>query len=108
MAEWDVPGFTELRTLGSGSFGEVVLAQHDGSGNLVAIKYLKQDLLSDTEFTEAFRGEAAILASVHDPHVVRLYEYVESPQGAAIVMELVDGVCLREILTHQGATTAEA
>src|ERR1700723_687890 len=108
MAEWNVPGFTELRALGSGTFGEVMLARHDGSGTLVAIKYLKQDLLSDVEFTEAFRSEAAILASVNDPHVVRLYEYVESPSGAAIVMELVDGVSLREILRHQGATTAEA
>ena len=108
MAEWNVPGFTELRTLGSGSFGEVMLARHDGSGTLVAIKYLKQDLLSDAEFTEAFRSEASILASLNDPHVVRLYEYLEAPQGAAIVMELVDGVSLREILKHQGATTAEA
>ena len=108
MAAWNVQGFTEIRTLGSGAFGEVVLARHDGSGTLVAIKYLKQDLLEDAEFTEAFRSEAAILASVHDAHVVRLYEYVETPQGAAIVMELVDGVCLREILKNQGATTAEA
>jgi eukaryotic-like serine/threonine-protein kinase len=108
MAEWNVPGFTELRALGSGTFGEVVLARHDGSGTLVAIKYLRQDLLCDAEFTEAFRSEAAILASVNDPHVVRLYEYIESTQGAAIVMELIDGVCLREILKNQGATTAEA
>jgi eukaryotic-like serine/threonine-protein kinase len=108
MAEWNVPGFTELWMLGSGNFGQVVLARHDGSGTLVAIKYLRQNLLSDAEFTGAFRSEAAVLAMVNDPHVVRLYEYVESPQGAAIVMELVDGVCLREILTHQGATTAEA
>jgi eukaryotic-like serine/threonine-protein kinase len=108
MAEWNVPGFTGLRALGSGAFGEVVLARHDGSGTLVAIKYLRQELLSDSEFTEAFRSEAAILATVNDPHVVRLYEYIESPQGAAIVMELIDGVSLREILAHQGATTAEA
>jgi eukaryotic-like serine/threonine-protein kinase len=108
MAEWNVPGFTELATLGSGGFGAVVLARHDGSGTPVAIKYLRQSLLSDVEFTKAFRNEAAVLATVNDPHVVRLYEYVESPQGAAIVMELIDGVSLREILTHQGATTAEA
>jgi serine/threonine-protein kinase len=94
--------------LGSGGFGEVMLARHDGSGSLVAIKYLRSDLLSDVEFTEVFRSEAAILASVDDPHVVRLYEYVESSSGAAIVMELVEGVSLRQILTNQGATTAEA
>ena len=49
-----------------------------------------------------------MLAALDDPHVVRLYEYVESPYGAAIVMELINGVSLREILNHQGATTAEA
>src|ERR1700689_5451255 len=108
MPEWDVPGFTGLRTLGSGGFGDVVLAQHDGSGTLVAIKYLRQNLLSDAQFTALFRAEAAVLASVNDPNVVRLYEYVESRYGAAIVMELVDGVSLRDILVRQGATTDEA
>jgi serine/threonine protein kinase len=108
MAEWDVQGYTELKALGSGGFGDVVLARHNVSGTLVAIKYLRRDLLADPEFTAMFRGEAEVLASLNDSNVVRLYEYVESPSGAAIVMELVDGVSLREILTHQGATTAEA
>ena len=108
VAEWSVPGYTGLKALGSGGFGDVVLARHDESGTLVAIKYLRQNLLSDTRFTEMFRGEAAVLASMDDPHVVRLYEYIESPSGAAIVMELVDGVSLRQILVRQGATTPEA
>jgi eukaryotic-like serine/threonine-protein kinase len=108
VPEWDVPGYTELRALGSGGFGEVVLARHDASGVLVAIKYLRHDLLADQEFAEMFRGEAATLASLDDPNVVRLYEYVESPSGAAIVMELIDGVSLRDILARQGSTTAEA
>jgi eukaryotic-like serine/threonine-protein kinase len=108
VAEWSVPGYTGLRVLGSGGFGEVVLARHDGSNTPVAIKYLRQNLLSDPEFTELFRAEAGVLAAVEDPHVVRLYEYVECPAGAAIVMELIDGVSLREILAHQGKTTAQA
>ena len=108
VAGWSVPGYTEVKTLGSGGFGDVVLARHDGSGTLVAIKYLRRHLLADPEFAELFRGEAAVLASLDDPHVVRLYEYVESPSGAAIVMELVDGVSLRQILARQGGTTPEA
>ena len=108
MPEWNVPGYTVLRALGSGGFGDVVLATHDASGVPVAIKYLRRELLSDEEFATMFRGEAATLASLDDVNVVRLYEYVESPFGAAIVMELVDGVSLRDILTHQGKTTAEA
>jgi serine/threonine-protein kinase len=108
VAGWNVPGYTGLKALGSGGFGDVVLAQHDGSGTMVAIKYLRRELLADARFAEMFRGEAAVLASVDDPNVVRLYEYVESPSGAAIVMELVDGVSLRQILARQGGTTPEA
>jgi hypothetical protein len=106
--EWDVPGYTEMKVLGSGGFGEVVLARHDASGTSVAIKYLRSDLLADQEFAALFRAEAAVLASLDDPNVVRLYEYLESPARAAIVMELVEGVSLREILARQGKTTAEA
>jgi serine/threonine-protein kinase len=108
MPGWTVPGYTQLDELGSGGFGQVVLARHHASGVLVAVKYLRADLLGDPVFAEMFRGEATALASIGDPNVVRLYEYVESPAGAAIVMELVAGVSLREILAHQGATTAEA
>jgi serine/threonine protein kinase len=108
MPEWNVPGYTPLPAPGTGGFGDVILARHDASGVLVAIKYLRPDLLADAAFAGKFRGEAAALASLDDPNVVRLYEYVESPSGAAIVMELIDGVSLREILTHQGQTTAEA
>jgi len=106
--QWDVPGYTGVKALGSGGFGDVVLARHDASGTLVAIKYLRAELLADPEFAAMFRGEAEVLASVEDPNVVRLYEYVQSPAGAAIVMELIDGVSLREILARQGKTSAEA
>jgi len=106
---WVLPGYTEVKVLGSGGFGEVVLARHESSGTEVAIKYLHGELLADPEFAELFRAEARVLASLDDPNVVRLYEYAESPGGgAAIVMELVEGVCLREMLARHGQTTPEA
>jgi serine/threonine protein kinase len=108
VAERDVPGYTELKALGSGGSGDVVLARHDASGTLVAIKYIRRTLLTDPRWAQMFRGEAEVLAYLDDLNIVRLYEYVESASGAAIVMELVDGVSLRDILVHQGATTPEA
>ena len=108
VAEWDLLGYTELKALGSGGSGDVVLARHDASDTLVAIKYLRRKLLADPQWVELFRAEAQVLAALDDPNIVRLYEYVESPSGAAIVMELVDGVSVRQILTHQGGTTPEA
>ena len=73
MPQRKIPGYTTLRALGSGAFGDVVLARHDQSGILVAVKYLYRDLLADPGFAAMFRTEAAVLASLDDPNVVRLY-----------------------------------
>jgi serine/threonine-protein kinase len=108
VARWSVPGYTELKALGSGGSGEVVLARRDASGTLVAIKYLRRELLCDPQWAGLFRAEAHVLAVLDDPNIVRMYEYAESRSGAAIVMELVDGASVREILANQGATTPEA
>jgi serine/threonine-protein kinase len=104
---WVVPGYTEERELGRGASGRVVAAVHDGIE--VAIKYLAPQLFRDPAFLDGFRQEAAVLRSLEVPQVVRLYDYVEEPgQGAAIIMELVNGVSLHEMITRQGATTAES
>src|SRR5580692_3512791 len=108
MSGWTVPGYTELKALGAGGFGAVVLARHDATGTPVAIKFLRPNLLADQGFAAMFRAEAVTLGAVDSPYVVRLYEYVEAPAGAAIVMELVDGVSLHEMVTRQGKTTPEA
>ncbi|MGW4203266.1 serine/threonine-protein kinase, partial [Streptomyces sp. NPDC004726] len=108
MNTWAVPGYTESRELGSGASGRVVLAVHDATGVPVAIKYLSGRMRSDAAFVQEFRAEARLLGGLDSPHVVRLYEYVEAPDGAAIVMELVDGVALRALLRREGATGPEA
>ena len=105
MGEWNVQGYTRLTVLGEGGFGRVVLARHDASGRVVAIKYLTT---ADESSRAQFRHEAAILRRVVSQHVAALYEFVETPQGAAIVMEAVPGVSLKEILAEQGALTPEA
>ncbi|NXY98248.1 serine/threonine protein kinase [Streptomyces sp. BR123] len=102
MKAWVVPGYTETRELGSGAGGRVVLAVHDETGTPVAVKYLSDRLRSDPAFVRGFRAEARLLGGLRSPYVVGLYEYVEAPDGAAIVMELVDGVALRELLKQSG------
>jgi len=106
-ADWQVPGFTEVRELGRGAGGMVVQAT-DGSGTAVAIKYLSADLMADEAFRVAFRAEARLLAEIGTPHIARLFEYVESPRGAAIVMELVPGASLRSTLVEHGPTEPES
>ncbi|MFI7678790.1 serine/threonine-protein kinase [Actinophytocola sp. NPDC049390] len=105
MSEWTAPGYTQLTVLGEGGFGRVVLARHDATSRVVAIKYLHT---VDETSRARFRHEAAILHRVVSPHVARLYQFVETAEGAAIVMEAVPGVPLKEILEQHGTLTPEA
>ncbi|MFD9343599.1 serine/threonine-protein kinase [Streptomyces sp. NPDC060049] len=105
---WSVPGYSEVRPLGSGASGRVVLAVHDGTGTAVAVKYLNDRMLENPAFVREFRAEAQLLGDLRSPYVVGLYEYVEAPGGAGIVMELVDGVPLNALLKQCGQTGPEA
>lgn len=108
MNTWAVPGYTESLELGSGASGRVVLGVHEETGVPVAVKYLSESLRTRPGFLRGFRAEARLLGGLRSPYVTGLYEYVESPDGAAIVMELVDGVSLRTLLTRQGPLAPEA
>ncbi|MFE6176312.1 serine/threonine-protein kinase [Streptomyces sp. NPDC056464] len=108
MAAWEVPGYTESLELGSGASGRVVLAVHEETGVPVAVKYLSESLRTRPGFVHDFRAEARLLGGLESAYVTGLYEYVESPHGAAIVMELVDGVSLRTLLSRQGPLDPEA
>ncbi|MFC7586842.1 protein kinase [Nonomuraea antimicrobica] len=104
----EVPGYTEIRELGHGGTGRVMLAVRDSDGLAVAIKHLSEPLRDDEGFRARFRAEALVIREVDSPHTARLLDYVEGDDDAVIVMELVEGVTLRRLLQHEGATGVEA
>ncbi|MEW2352581.1 serine/threonine-protein kinase [Spirillospora sp. NPDC029432] len=105
---WRLPGYAEIQELGAGAQGRVVLARHEVSGAVVAVKYLSAAFLGDTRARETFRNEAELLKRVSSPHVTRLIDYLDLPQGAAIVMEAVPGHSLRKVLDeHEQALMPE-
>ncbi|MDL4777676.1 serine/threonine-protein kinase [Actinomadura xylanilytica] len=106
MAEWRITGFEEVRRLGEGAQGQVVLARHTESGTPVAIKYLPAGAAEADR--ERLRHEARMLGQADSPHVARLFRLVEAPEGVAIVMEAVDGVSLKEVLERHGPLGPEA
>ncbi|GAA0287018.1 serine/threonine-protein kinase [Streptomyces turgidiscabies] len=105
---WEVPGYTGSLELGAGASGRVVLAVHEATGVPVAVKYLSDSLRTRPGFVRDFRAEARLLGGLESAYVTGLYEYVESPDGAAIVMELVDGISLRTLLTSRGTLDPES
>jgi tetratricopeptide (TPR) repeat protein len=84
-----------IEALGSGANGEVYLAEDLRLGRKVAIKTLSA--LGRKEPSDA-RGwmlrEARAAARLNHPHIAGVYDVVESPQGAHIVMEYVRGETL--------------
>ncbi|SFP59745.1 protein kinase domain-containing protein [Amycolatopsis rubida] len=108
MSDWRVPGFTEVDVLGVGGFGRVVLAKHQESGRMAAIKYLLAEYLADPDIAAGFRREAWLLSGVRSPHVVQLFDFIETPQGAALVMEAVPGVSLRALLAAENVLAPES
>jgi eukaryotic-like serine/threonine-protein kinase len=94
----ELPGYSEVRELGAGASGRVVVARYDATGQLVAAKVLSAQMLADPAFRERFRREAEIMGQVRHPNVVSLYGYVDTGNQAVILMELIDGVALEKIV----------
>ena len=74
----------------------------------VAVKVLHAHLQDDASFAERFTREARTMARLDHPHVVRVYDFGHREDLYYLVMELVDGVSLRQALADGGFTPAEA
>ncbi|MCP2339876.1 serine/threonine-protein kinase [Actinomadura rupiterrae] len=107
MDGWRIPGYTELRVLGEGGQGRVVLARHDATGRPAAIKYLTGGDAASTAFRERFVREAELLRRLRSPYIAQLFGLVRSDAGLAIVMEAVDGASLRAVLAERGPLPPE-
>jgi eukaryotic-like serine/threonine-protein kinase len=106
---WSVPGYAEQRELSHGAFERVVEAVQEGTGRRVAIKYLGPDLVRTPDFLSRFRNQVLKLIELDVPSVVRVYDYAAQPgHGAAVVMELVNGVSLSDMIERQGPLDPEA
>ena len=89
--------------LAAGGFGSIYRAKYVRTGAPVALKVLHPDLASDPHLSARFRREAAVLASLRDPHTIKTYEHGETADGTLyIAMELLTGRSLHEELRTQG------
>ena len=102
------PGFELVGPLGSGGFGEVVLARQTAIGRLVAVKRILPHALAEPEHVERFRREAQVLATTDCPSVVRVYDFRVDESGAMLLMEYVPGDNLLDLMAGQRLPADEA
>ncbi|MGB2715873.1 MAG: protein kinase [Vicinamibacterales bacterium] len=89
--------------LGRGGMGAVYRARDMRLDRLVALKVVRAELLGDPEARGRFRREAQIVARLHHPSIVAIYDYGTFADGGAyLVMELVRGEDLRRVLLREG------
>lgn len=90
-----------LASIGHGGMGLVYRARDMRLERDVAIKCLRRELF-EAHYVERFKREALLLAKLNHPNIVQIYDFVETPDQLALVMELVEGenlhVHLREHL----------
>ena len=84
--------------IGRGGMGVVWRARDERLGRDVALKVLHPWVADDPELRERFEREAAALARLEHPNVVRLYDVLENDGQTVLVMELVDGVSLDTLI----------
>jgi serine/threonine-protein kinase len=84
--------------LGRGGMGVVWRARDERLGREVALKVLHPWVAEDPELRERFEREAAALARLEHPNVVRLYDVLEHDRQTVLVMELVEGDALDTII----------
>ena len=90
----DLEGFD---LLGRGGMGTVYRARHRRLDRAVAVKVLDADI-EDEAFAERFTQEARTLAKLDHAHVVKVYDFGRRDGLFYLIMELVDGVDLRQTL----------
>src|SRR5436305_7665572 len=90
--------------LGRGGMAEVWRALDTQLGRYVAIKILRPDLQNDPSFLTRFEREAQVIASLHHPNIVKIYDFhISQPTGlgptvAYMVMDYVEGETMAQYL----------
>ena len=91
-----------LEVLGTGGMAVVYKARCHRLNRLVAVKILKDDYLEDEEFRRRFHSESQAVAMFSHPNIVAVYDVSTSPTADYIVMELIDGITLKQYMEKKG------
>ena len=87
-----------LEIIGAGGMAVVYKARCHRLNRLVAIKILKDENLEDEDFRRRFHDESRAVAMLSHPNIVSVYDVSSNDEQDYIVMELVDGITLKQYI----------
>ena len=91
-----------LELIGSGGMANVYKARCHRLNRLVAVKILKSDLAENADFRRRFRDESRAVAQLSHANIVSVYDVSTSGETEYIVMELIDGITLKQYMERRG------
>ena len=91
-----------LELIGTGGMAVVYKARCHRLNRLVAVKILKDDFSKEEEFRRRFHAEGEAVASLSHPNIVQVYDVSSSDNANFIVMELIDGITLKQYMEKKG------
>ena len=91
-----------LECIGTGGMAVVYKARCHRLNRLVAIKILKDEFAKDEEVRRRFRAEGEAVAMLSSPNIVQVYDVSSSENANFIVMELIDGISLKQYMETKG------
>jgi len=91
-----------LEIIGTGGMAVVYKARCHRLNRLVAIKILKDEFARDEEFRRRFHAEGEAVAMLSHPNIVQVYDVSSTDSANFIVMELVNGISLRQYMEKKG------
>ena len=91
-----------LERIGSGGMSVVYKAQCHTLNRPVAIKVLKEEFAFDDNFVSKFKMEAQAAARLSHPNIVSVYDVVDEDVLHYIVMELIEGITLKNYIEKKG------
>ena len=91
-----------LSKIGAGGMADVYKGRDQMLNRYVAIKVLKKEFREDEDFVRKFRSEAQAAAGLLHPNVVNVYDVGEDRGLYYMVMELVEGITLKEYIEKKG------
>lgn len=92
-----------LEVIGTGGMAVVYKALCHRLNRMVAVKVLKSELALDAEFRRRFHDESQAVAMLSHPNIVAVYDVSRSSELEYIVMELIDGITLKQYMQKKGA-----